>query len=888
MTPIQQLMLGVGAKKKVFLDDVFSTYLYTGNATARSINNGVDMSKGGITWIKSRSHTLNGNIFSSDLVDGSGTYGCLQTTDSDAAGYSNTGSNAMLTAFNNNGFSLGADGATYRVNGGTLSGSAVTYSSWTFRKAPGFFDVVTYTGNGSARTISHNLGCVPGMIIVKRLDSSGDWMVYHSRVGQVDGTQFKLNSTGSAGDFGNVQYDVSEINSTHFGIGSMDAFNANGGSFVAYLWAGGESTAATARSVDFDGNSGNGECIFAANNTAWDIGSVDCTLECWVNFKSHNSHDGIFHNIGNSGWNGGGWVMEPVGGVFHFYYINTGGTTGNVAGAKIPLGQWQHIAVTKSGSTIKIYQDGLLTGSGTINGTIRDATNSLKIGGQCFGADMDGKVSNVRITRGQVLYTSSFRPSTVPLTTTSQGATASNVKLLCCNNSSITGSTVTAGTINSFGSPTASTDSPFDDPAGFAFGENEDQNVVKCGSYEGNGSSTGPEIYLGWEPEFLMIKRTDSTGNWQMYDSMRGIVSDGDDARLNPNNNNAEAESEKIDLTPTGFKVKTSDGETNASGSPIIYLAIRRPDGYCGKQYGAGEGTDVFTMDTGSSSSTIPEWDSSFPVDFGMFKKTNASQDWYASARLIQDHVLYPNTSNDEDGYGDAVFDSNLGWGKSAGGTYGSNYISYMWKRHAGFDLVAYEGNSTSGRQLPHSLNNTIEMIWLKNRSQSDGWMVYHKGVNGGTNPEQYYMYLNDTASPNAANTIWNDTAPNSTHFTVGNHDFVNKSNENYIAMLFASVDGISKVGSYTGNSGTISITTGFQPRLLIIKNITWAHGGWSVFDTTRALGSSNDYLLYINATQAQQTNQDFGDISSTGFSMGSGDFAVNANNHNFIYYAHA
>ena len=83
-----------------YVEDVFSTYLYTGNNTARSINNGVDMSKGGMTWIKSRSNSLNGNLFSSNLVNGSGTYGCLQTTDTDPAGYSNTGSNAMLTAFN--------------------------------------------------------------------------------------------------------------------------------------------------------------------------------------------------------------------------------------------------------------------------------------------------------------------------------------------------------------------------------------------------------------------------------------------------------------------------------------------------------------------------------------------------------------------------------------------------------------------------------------------------------------------------------------------------------------------------------------------------------------------------------------------------------------------
>ena len=100
----------------------------------------------------------------------------------------------------------------------------------------------------------------------------------------------------------------------------------------------------------------------------------------------------------------------------------------------------------------------------------------------------NGKISNLRVTVGEPVYTSAFRPSTTPLTTSSQGVTASNVKLLCCNNSSTTGSTTTSGTITANGDPTASTYSPFDDPEGFKFGGDEDQNIIKTGKYIGNGS----------------------------------------------------------------------------------------------------------------------------------------------------------------------------------------------------------------------------------------------------------------------------------------------------------------------------------------------------------------------------------------------------------------
>ena len=67
MTPIQQLLPGVGAKKKTYVDDVFSTYLYLGNQTARSFNNGIDLSgKGGMTWIKHRDGSYEHNLYDTE------------------------------------------------------------------------------------------------------------------------------------------------------------------------------------------------------------------------------------------------------------------------------------------------------------------------------------------------------------------------------------------------------------------------------------------------------------------------------------------------------------------------------------------------------------------------------------------------------------------------------------------------------------------------------------------------------------------------------------------------------------------------------------------------------------------------------------------------------
>merc|ERR1712072_927507 len=95
---------------------------------------------------------------------------------------------------------------------------------------------------------------------------------------------------------------------------------------------------------------------------------------------------------------------------------------------------------------------------------------------------------------------------------------------------------------------------------------------------------------------------------------------------------------------------------------------------------------------------------------------------------------------------------------------------SWMWKRHAGFDVVNYKGNETSGHQIPHNLSKIPVMIWVKNRESTDGWFVYHQGNNGGTNPEQWYIMLHDSqpAATGSSAGFWNDTAPTATHFTLG------------------------------------------------------------------------------------------------------------------------
>tara|TARA_R100000458_G_scaffold52327_1_gene53795 strand:- start:24 stop:1151 length:1128 start_codon:yes stop_codon:yes gene_type:complete len=375
---------------------------------------------------------------------------------------------------------------------------------------------------------------------------------------------------------------------------------------------------------------------------------------------------------------------------------------------------------------------------------------------------------------------------------------------------------------------------------------------------------------------------------------MRGIVTGGDDALIHPNSSDAESigNTNEMDLTSTGFKLAINDSGVNGNGNTYVYTAIRRPDGYVGKP--AEAGTDVFAMDTGNSSSTIPAMDSGFPVDWALVTQPASIADNWSYARLMSGRYMKTNSSDAGDVSSAGLFDSNVGFYQ--GSSYNSNYQSWMFKRHAGFDVLTYTGNGTAGRVMPHSLSKTPEMMWIKRRNSSRSWFVYHKSLDGGNNPETHYLLLDSQNGEGDEDTTLNDTAPTSTHFTLGTSATTNGNNDTYLALLFASISGISAVGSYTGNGtgGTNAISLGFAPRFIIIKNYTNTDSAWSrswfTFDTTRGWASgNNDKRLALNTYDAQST-EDWIDPTSTGFSLNTGNAYnhLNTSGNSYIYYAHA
>ena len=430
---------------------------------------------------------------------------------------------------------------------------------------------------------------------------------------------------------------------------------------------------------------------------------------------------------------------------------------------------------------------------------------------------------------------------------------------------------------------------------GQIFGTDQDQSVMKTGSYSANGSDQS--ITLGWEPSWILIKKTNTHRSWFLFDNMRGVVTGDKDPALYPNYTSAEdneGDLNHIDFTSTGFIITNNGGynnQVNDSGGEYVYVAIRRPDGYVGKP--AEAGTDVLAMDSGNGSSTIPTFDSGFPVDFAFYRTFTGSATWFATARLIQKKYIQMCYQDDFETDNDYMFDSNVGWSKNADN---SNFKSWMWKRHAGFDVVMYDGDGTGNRAITHQMATAPEMIWFKGTSFNDDWLVYNYywvGSDQGAIRMNYGAPLNENASANSISPQFGTANPTATTFNVGwssGKDKTNKNGEKYIAFLFAPVTGISALGSYTGtgqgdSSGPQITGLGFTPRFVLVRSES--AGSWCQFDNTL----TGLYLVRYN-TIGTWLSGDYIEFVSGGFNIIKGPGGqiadVNNNNQKYIYYAHA
>lgn len=650
--PLAALLQGAvagGPTGQTYVDDVFSTYLYTGNGSTQTITNGIDLAgKGGLVWIKSRNLGQDHSIWDTTR----GTSSELRTNSTIQAQTVTNG----VTAFGASGFTLnGAYGAT--------NDSVGTYVSWTFRKAPKFFDVVTYTGTGSSQTISHSLNQTVGVLVIKRISGTGNWATFARTGGAAGATQYAyfntsagLNLTAAAGATGIGAEAAGFITSTGFkpndlsgsgGAGNADNINENGATYVAYLFAHDTSTDGIIQcgSVTTDG-SGNS----ALQNIGWEpqfvmtkgttyAGSNDQWLVCdsmrGINKTSNPYLSPNSSSAENFFGTPGPWINPDASG-FKIQGLNANTTYIYLAirrPNKPPTSGTQvYNAIARTGTGGTVTVTGLPSPTDAVFVGRRSTTGTVTILDRLRGAGAD-LVTRTTSAEGSGNITNSFTQDGYVLNATTNGngsgesfvdwnfrrapgvfdvvawtcASAAadwnhslgvTPELMIHKKRSATGTWYvwhSALTANqslymeqnvAVQADTAATGGSLPNATTFHMGNFGASTMVtylfatkagisKVGSYTGNGSSQTINCGFSTGARFILIKRTDATGDWYVWDSTRGIVA-GDDPHLSLNTTAAEVTTDdSIDPDNSGFIVnQLAATNINVTSATYIYLAF--------------------------------------------------------------------------------------------------------------------------------------------------------------------------------------------------------------------------------------------------------------------------------------------------------------------------
>jgi len=614
-----------------YIEDVFSTYLYTGNGSTQTITNGIDLStKGGLVWMKGRSGATNHALYDTvrgatkDLVSNSTAAETTQATG--------------LTAFSGTGFSIGALAK--------LNTNAATYASWTFREQAKFFDIVTYTGNSTARTIAHNLGSVPGCIIIKWVNTAGDWTVYHRGIGNQ--TILRLNSTSDTSSFGNsaTYWNNTDPTSTHFSLGNGSDANLNGYNYIAYLFAhdaggfglNGTDNVISCGSFTTDG-SGNAT-VTLGYEPQWAMVKNSSAAENWllkdnmrgtpvgtagpVLYPNSSSAEGNFQTLSPTAT---GFSISGLGGSATYIYIairrgpmkaptigtqiaNPKGLVTLTSGQTVTTGFVTDMSIAKFNGTQEwllsdrlrnaVLYPNTTDSEGALYGTAGPRPFDVQDGFKTSGISGSYALWGFRRAPGfmdVVCYTGTGSATTfshnlgvvpemmiVKRRNTAADwwvydATTGNTKYQVLNS---TATPTTSSTAWNNTTPTSSvfsvgTGTPVNASAGtyVAYLFATVAGVSKVGSYTGTGTTNQINCGFTTGARFVLIKRTDTTGNWHLYDSGQGIVAGNDPYFLVNTDSGQFTGTDYVDTYSAGFELSsTAPAGLNANGGTYIFLAI--------------------------------------------------------------------------------------------------------------------------------------------------------------------------------------------------------------------------------------------------------------------------------------------------------------------------
>ncbi len=619
------------ATQPVYIEDTFSTYLYTGNGSTQTITNGIDLAgKGGLVWVKQRNGTYP-NVLSDSAQ---GFQKGLVSNSTDATDGLTNGVTYQTGYATSTGLVLGSNTES--------NASSQTYASWTFRKQAKFFDVVTYTGNGTTQAISHNLGSAPGCVIIKRTSGSADdWYVWHRST--TAGNYLKLNLTNAqsasaaAQIFGNNTTTVNPT-STSFTVGNVAGVNANTSTFVAYLFAhnaGGFGASGTDNVISCGSLSHtNGAAttvnlgyepqfvIFKGSSIANDwfiLDSMRGMTVAGINDAYVVANTSDAESTSNllgvsstgfefpSGQTTGTYIYiairrpmkTPTSGTSVFSLNTTAPATNMTVGFPADF-----VLTKRTGAAVATWAGSRLQGSSAY--LLTSATSAEASSAGLWSWDLQNVFKHAYGATPLVTYLTRRAPGffDVVCYTGTGSATAQSHNLgvspeltitkartatgqmnwyvghygLNQYATSITTAAVNNANLSTFAPVTATTFVPILYANGASYVTYlfaSVSGVSKVGSYTGNGSSQTINCGFAAGARFVMIKRTDSTGDWYVWDTVRGIVA-GNDPHLSLNTTEADVTTDDtIDPDNSGFIVnQVAATNVNVNTATYIYLAI--------------------------------------------------------------------------------------------------------------------------------------------------------------------------------------------------------------------------------------------------------------------------------------------------------------------------
>jgi len=426
--------------------------------------------------------------------------------------------------------------------------------------------------------------------------------------------------------------------------------------------------------------------------------------------------------------------------------------------------------------------------------------------------------------------------------------------------------------------------------------------------YTGDGSSGKQITGLNFKPDLVWVKCR-SNNKWNiLVDAVRGNSNN-----VSSNSTSAEyAETHVTSFNSDGFTVADIDsGTANENGFTYVgwswdagetdsktYTVTVVNDG--GNKYRFdGYGTSAVTLSLAKGGTYTFNYPSAHPLRFSTTSDgTHGGGSEYTSGvTTYGNSITITVAANAPTLYYYCSQHSGMGGQLNPTTTLGSSNfdgtIQSVAKVNpsAGFSIVTYSGNHTSGATVGHGLGVAPKVVIVKARgtvnNQNRGWNVYHTEI-GNTK----YIQLQSSSASITNSDWWNNTSPNSTTFTLGNDYDVNAniSGGNYLAYCFSEVTGYSKFGSYTGNGssdGTF-VFTGFRPAWIMIKKSS-GNSRWSINDIKRNPENVTDALLFAEDSIPESASSSHNiDLLSNGFKHHNTEGELNGSGEEFIYLAFA